>query len=268
MSRLLRWRVIFPAVVLLVVAAVVGIKFYTRSGAAARMVGEKLEARLGAVTKFDRLSVGLSSTSLSDLRVYEPGSSQATEPVLAAGEVDVNVGALGAAGGQDPTEIHFRDAQVLLRFNHDGDLVTRLPQAGADGGTLPTIRIESGALTIRQEGREDSVFTGIDLTIAETDHVIRVTGKVEGKTWGTWTADGAIPTGKDTKAGHLTLATVHPQPVDPELLRRVPFVNPNAWKHVTLAGVTPAKLELTNRLPLRTASTAANNSRLASALTT
>jgi hypothetical protein len=243
MSRLLRWRVILPAVVLLIVAAVIGIKLYTRSDAAARMVGDKLEARLGATTKFDRLSVGLASTSLSDLRVYEPGSSLSSEPLLAAGEVDVDVGAIGAARGNDPSEIHFRDAQVLLRFNRDGDLVTRLPQAG-DGGALPNIRIESGTLTIRQEGREDSVFTGIDLTIAETDHVIRVTGKVEGKTWGEWTADGSIPTGKDTKAGHLTLKTVQPHPVTPELLRLVPFVNPNAWKHVTLAGVTPAKVEL------------------------
>ena len=114
MRRLLRWKVILPTLVLLVVAAVVGVKLYSRSDAAARLVGEKLGTRLGATTQFERLSVGMSSTSLSALRVYEAGAGQASEPILKAGEVDLDVGAVGAARGKDPTEIHFRDAQVLL----------------------------------------------------------------------------------------------------------------------------------------------------------
>ena len=244
MRRLLRWRVVLLAVVLLLLAAVVGIKLYTRSDAAARMVGDRLAARLGATTRFDRLSVGLSSTSLSDMRVYEAGASPSAEPVLTAGEVDVDVGAVGAARGKDPTELHVRDARVLLRFDRNGDLVTNLPQAGGDGG-LPVIRIESGTLTIRQEGREDSVFTGIDLTVAEADRVVKVAGTVEDQAWGRWTADGSIPLGARSRAGYLTLKTVQPQAVTPELLRRVPFVNPNAWTHVRLAGTTPARLELT-----------------------
>ena len=245
MRRLLRWRVIVPAIVVLIAAAALGIRAYTRSGAAARMVSERLEARLGAPTKFERLAVGVSSTSLSALQVYEPGASAAAEPILKAGEVDLDVGAVGAARGQDPTEIHFRDAQVLLRFDRNGDLVTKLPQAGGDGGGLPAIHIESGTLTIRQEGHEVSVFSGIDLTITEVDHVVKVSGKVEDQAWGQWTVEGTIPTGDQTKAGQLTMKTVRPQPVTPALLRRVPFVNPNAWTHVGLAGTTPAKLELT-----------------------
>ena len=71
-----------------------------------------------------------------------------------------------------------------------------------------------------------------------------MSGKVEDRAWGQWTAEGAIPTGGETKAGKLTLKTVKPQQVTPELLRHVPFVNPNAWTHVGLAGTTPAKLEL------------------------
>ena len=69
----------------------------------------------------------MSNTSLSDLRVYEAGAGPASEPILKAGEVQLDVGAVGAARGKDPTEIHFRDAQVLLRFDRNGDLLTRLP---------------------------------------------------------------------------------------------------------------------------------------------
>ena len=244
MRRLFRWRIILAAAVVLIAVAVGGTWLFTRSDAAARMVNERLEARLGATTKFDKLSVGLSSSRMSALRVYEPGASVAAEPVVAAAEVDVDVGAIGAAQGKDPTELQLRDAHVLLRFDRHGDLLTKLPQAG-DGGTMPMIRIASGTLTIRQEGREDSVFTGIDLTLSEADQAVKVSGTIEDKAWGQWSADGSIPIVRQAKPGIITLTTVKAQHVTPELLRRVPFVNPNAWTHVGLSGTTPAKLELT-----------------------
>jgi hypothetical protein len=244
MRRLLRWRVVLPIVVAIVVGAIVGVKLYSRSDAVARLVGEKLRAKLGTAAQFDKLSVGVSSTSLSDLKVYEQGADSSSQPFLAAGEVDLNVGAVGAASGKEPTEIHFRDTQVLLRFNKAGDLMTQLPKAGGEGGNLPTIRIESGTLTIRQEGRDDSVFSGIDLTVSETDNVVKVAGTVEDKAWGKWSGEGTIPVGGQKQAGKLVLKTLKPQFVNPDLLRHVPFVNPNAWKHVGLSGNTPARVEL------------------------
>jgi hypothetical protein len=245
MRRLLRWRVILALTIVLVAVGVGGIWLFSRSDAAARMVSERLEARLGTTTRFERLSVGVSSTRLSELRVYEPGGSLAAEPVLAAGEVDVDVGAVGAAQGKDPTELHVRDARVLLRFDRQGDLLTRLPAAGGDGGAVPVIHIDSGVLTIRQEGRADTVFTGINLSIRSQGQAVQVTGTIEDHDWGRWTAEGSIPTAATGKTGTLTLQTVQAQAVTPDLLRRVPFVNPNAWTHVGLSGTTPARLELT-----------------------
>lgn len=245
MRRLFRWRVLVAAVAVLLAVAVGGVWLYSRSDAAARMVSERLEARLGVPTRFGGLSVGVSSTRMTALRIYEPGASAAAEPVLAAGEVDVDIGAVGAAQGKDPTELHFRDARVLLRFDRNGDLLTKLPDAGGDdGGAMPDIHIDSGTLTIRQEGREDSVFNGIHLTLREVDQAVQVSGTIEDQSWGQWTADGSFPTGRPGKPGALTLKTVKAQPVTPELLRRVPFVSPTAWTHVGLSGVTPATLEL------------------------
>src|SRR3954470_5259139 len=143
MRRLVRWRVIVPTLVLLVAAAVIGVKLYCRSAAASRLVSEKLEARLGTTTKFSGLSVGISSTNVSDLHVYEQGTEPGAAPFLAAGDVELNVGALGAAAGKQPTEIRFRDAKLLLRFNRAGDLLTKLPKAAGEGG-LPKIHVESG----------------------------------------------------------------------------------------------------------------------------
>jgi hypothetical protein len=243
MRRLVRWRVIVPTVVLLVAAAIIGVKVYTRSDAAARLVSDKLQARLGTVAKFNNLSVGISSTNVSDLHIYEHGAGPNAEPFLAARDVELNVGAIGAASGKEPSEIHFRDVQLLLRFNRTGDLLTKLPKTAGEGG-LPKIHIESGTLTIRQEGRDDSVFTGIDLSIGEIDQQVKINGTVEDNAWGKWQAEGAFSTGAATTPGQLTLKTLKPQAVTPELLRHVPFVNPSAWTHVGLAGTTVAKLEL------------------------
>jgi hypothetical protein len=245
MRRLLRWRFLLSAFVLLLAAALVGGWQFTRSEAAARLVSQKLEERLGTTAQFERLSVGLSSTSVSGLKIYEHGTGPDAEPFVDVGEVNLGLSALGALRGDSPSTITFRDAHVVLRFDRQGDLRTQLPRAGADGpGGLPTIRIESGSLTIRQEGRADSVFQGIDLTLTPTENAVVVSGTVEDNAWGKWLADGVIPTGGSASPGRLTFATVDPNHVTPDLLRRVPFVNPNAWTHVGLEGTTSARLDL------------------------
>src|SRR5688500_18584190 len=162
MRRLLRWRLALPALLLLALSALSGSWLFTRSEAAARLVTQRLEERLGTAARFDRLSVGVSSTSVSNLKVYEHGTGPDSDPFVSVGEVDLDLSAVGAALGESPNTVRFRDARVLLRFDRNGNLVTKLPQAAVGEGGLPTILIESGTLTIRQEGRADSVFDGID----------------------------------------------------------------------------------------------------------
>jgi len=245
MRRLLRWRVLLSALILLLTAALLGAWQFTRSEAAARLVSQKLEERLGTTAHFERLSVGVSSTSVSGLKIYEQSADQSAEPFVAVGEVQLGLSLLGALQGNSPSAITFRDAHVLLRFDRNGDLQTRLPQLGADGpGELPVIRIESGTLTIRQDGRDESVFAGIDLLLEPIDGSLKVSGTIEDEAWGKWAADGLIPTGASASPGRLTLTTAGPKDVTPELLRRVPFVNPNAWTHVGLSGTTSARLDL------------------------
>src|SRR5215207_8586076 len=153
--RLPRRRIVLLTVGLLLVGVVVGAWLYTRSAAANRLVTRKLEERLGTNVQIEQLKVGLGSTSVEGLRVYEYEAATGTDPVISVGGVDLDVSALGAAAGAMPSNVTLRDARVLLRFNQAGDLVTKLPPASAStgDGTLPTVRIQSGALTIRQEGR-------------------------------------------------------------------------------------------------------------------
>ncbi|HKB03100.1 MAG TPA: hypothetical protein VKD90_12820, partial [Gemmataceae bacterium] len=244
MRRLFRRRIVLSAIALLLLTGLAGCWLYCHSDAAASLVARKLEEQFGTPVRVDSLSIGVSGTSATGIRVYEHGTDPTGQPFLAVGSADVDVSAVGAATGAMPSALHLRDAHVVLRFDKNGNLVTRLPAAGAHGGSVPSVRIESGTLTLRQEGRADSVFHGIDLTITPVDGRLTVSGTVEDEAWGKWTAEGVIPL-SGSEAAWLTLRTVAPQRVTPDLLRQVPFVNPNAWTHVVLSGDTPAQLELT-----------------------
>src|SRR5262249_59619502 len=135
---------------------------------AARIVARKLEEQFGTPVQFDRLSVGVTGSSVSGLRVYERGADPTGDPFLAVGTADVDVSAIGVARGAGPSLVRLQDAHVLLRFDWKGNLVSRLPAAGADGGPIPTIRIESGALTLRPDGPAHFLFPRIRPTHAPT----------------------------------------------------------------------------------------------------
>ena len=241
MRHLLQRRFSLLALGLLAAAVATG-WFLSHSALAGRLIERKLEDRLGTTVDFDRASVGIAGVSIENFRLRERNAGADAAPFLTVGNVDMNVGAVGAIFDKSPLTIRLRDARVLLRFNRNGELLTRLPK-NAGGGGFPTLKIESGTLTIRQEGRADSVFHGIDLTVNAADDRLNLAGTVQDQAWGQWTANGFIPMAANGR-GQLTLQTTGPQLVTPELLRQVPFVNPNAWKYVELAGTTPAKLVL------------------------
>jgi hypothetical protein len=241
MRHLLRRRVAVPVIILFAAVFVTG-WIVSRSAIAGRLVERKLEERLGTTVQFDQAAVGVMGTTVTNLRVHERGSGPDSTPFLTVGRADINVGAAGALVDKSPSTIRLRDANLLLRLNRQGQLLTRFPNTiGGDG--FPTLKIDSGTLTIRQEGRGDSVIRGIDLIVASQDREIKLTGAIRDDAWGQWTADGTIPISPNGN-GQLSLRTVEPHAVTPELLQQVPLVNPNAWKYVRIAGTTPGCIEL------------------------
>jgi hypothetical protein len=240
MRLLLRRRIVVPVFILFAAIGACG-WVLSRSEIAHRLVERKLEERLGASAQFESVSVGITGTTVANLQLNERGSGADSTPFLTVGQVDFNVGVVGALLDKGPSTITLRDASVLLRFDRHGELLTKLPnKPGGDG--FPNLKIESGTLTIRQEGRADSVFHGIELTIAERDQNVILNGEIHDENWGKWTADGSIPTGPNA-SGEISLRTAEPQGVTPELLRQTPLVNPNAWNYVRLAGTTAAAVE-------------------------
>ena len=78
---------------------------------------------------------------------------------------------------KSPSAIRLRDANLLLRLDRQGQLLTKFPNT-IGGYGFPLTKIETGTLTIRQEGRDDSVFHGIDLTITSQDREVKLTGTI------------------------------------------------------------------------------------------
>ncbi|WP_040892356.1 YhdP family protein [Zavarzinella formosa] len=244
MRRMFQRRYVAGAFALLVLTIVVGGWAFARSARASKLAADKIEARLGAPVRISHLSLGFASTGVNELRIYEREASPETaEPWVTVREADLDISPVSAIAGRSPKTITLADAQVRLRFNRAGDLITKLPAPESGGGTtLPNVRIVSGELTILQEGHPDSVFHGIDLTIGLDNGNPTVHGTLNDKDWGQCQIEGLL----DSTAQVATLSLKSPEPrhITPELLERTPFVNPNAWKAVRLSGNSGLNLDL------------------------
>lgn len=248
MRRFLRWRVLLVLLVLLG-GSLGGGWLYTQSAHASRTVSRKLEDRLGVPARIAGLDVGFGSTAVSSLEIHEREAAPEARPWLRVGHTEVDVSALGAILGSEPKTLVLKDAEVFLRFDRKGDLLTKFPQANSSSsGPLPNIRVEAGTLVIQQEGHLDSIINGVNLQTTTENGQIVLTGEVQNADWGRWNADGRVDLAKNDAQFRLTMVGV--KHVTQELLEKTPFVNPNAWKAVKLEGHTPA--ELTIRFDLAT----------------
>src|SRR4026207_343827 len=96
MRRLLRPRLIFSTLAIAVLATIAGTWLYTQSNAATRTVEQKLEDRLGTVVRFESLSVGVTGTTISQVRIHERDTGEETEPFVTVRKVDLDLNALAA----------------------------------------------------------------------------------------------------------------------------------------------------------------------------
>src|SRR5438105_4435123 len=104
MRKLLRRR-LAASIFSLTALAVAGGWGLSRSPIAGRLVERKLEERLGASVEFDRAAVGITGTTVENLRLHERGSGADSAPFLTVGKLDLNVGAVGAVLDRSPSVV-------------------------------------------------------------------------------------------------------------------------------------------------------------------
>src|SRR5262245_3296988 len=159
--------VLFAGFVFGLVALLAGAvaRTYLTSPHAAARAADVLSRSYGAPVRVAEADINLDATSLRGVRVFEAGAGPGDEPWAVADDVQADVSLWDLIGGAAmPKNVRLHRADVTLRFDEAGHLLTALPRRKG-GESLPTILIQNGRLTLRQTGRPDLVVHNIDATL-------------------------------------------------------------------------------------------------------
>jgi len=222
---------------LLLVGLAGGVFVYLGSSAGAARVAQQLEAMTGAPVEVGSFRPGIRRSTIRDLRLLDPSTRT---PWASVESTDVDIPLWDLALGSLPQRLTLSNVHLEVRFDKDGDLLTKLPRSVEGGGMPAEILIENGRLTLLQEGRSAFTLEGLKARVAGGE-AMKLTGTLEDPRYGTW--DVSID--RDQKSGvarwHAATAKVH---VTPAMLPGLPFVPLEVWKEVQVEGDTSAELTL------------------------
>ncbi|MFO0841844.1 MAG: hypothetical protein U0797_05510 [Gemmataceae bacterium] len=231
-----RWRRRLAIVAALLFVALVGLRFFLRSGAAARLVASQLGDILETTATIGSLRAALAGdTVVRGLKLYNDGDDV---PYLEADEVTVDVSLANAAAGKRlPDRIDVRGARLRLRFDREGKLLTRpptLPQAGQ----LPRVRLRDLELTLAQDGRPPLTLRRAQVTLAP-DGEENLSGEIDDPVLGRFGLSGRFGQGK------LHLRLNHPSlPLTLERFRTLPFLPRALTRRLEAEGDVPLEVAL------------------------
>jgi hypothetical protein len=225
-------------------SGLIALKMYLHSSAVTTQIASRLQATLGVPVTVGALELGGTDSAATNITIYEADAPTGSAPLVTIGRATSDIGVADLiSGSTEPKKITISDVHLTLRYDRDGHLLTKLPTGHAPSKAIPEFRLERGSVTITKIGEPDSTFHGMDALLIEKDGRVALTGQVTDAAWGgVWTAAGSLPRQPGMGTLELKNAGLH---ITQEMLRRVPFVSDNVWKHVTLEGDTPVQLLLT-----------------------
>lgn len=245
MKRLGRLRKGFLYVLIFLLLAgaglVVGARLYLGSTRVTAQVAERLESLLGGKVTVERANIGLrGSSSLHDLKAFEDGAAPGSPAWLQINDVSADISALSVLRGDSmPDHIDMHGAELYLRFDAKGNLLTHLPSSKEHAARYPSLRLDGGKLTLDQEGRPPMVIQNVAGELTPGDQAFQIKGSVTDPYWGDWALQGTF----DLKAGDYA-ATLDSSDVavTPEKLKALPFIPAKVWREVEAEGHTPARV--------------------------
>ena len=246
MKRLGRPRLLLGLLVLfilLVVAAVGCAKLYLGSDRAAALVTNKLQDVLGVPVRVSSVDVAIQGDStLSGLQLYEADGRRPDTPWLTVQNIRTDLSLIDVVRGDtSPERVELSGVVVVLRFDEDGHLLTRLPRVKPTGKPFPQLVLHDARLTLDQKGRPPMVINGVEAEGSDNSGTLSFHGTVKDPYWGDWTVGGSFNATQGQVL--LNLHTPHTH-VTQKKLKEVPFVSPSVWQQVELEGDTPVDLDL------------------------
>jgi translocation and assembly module TamB len=224
-------------IILLGVFVVAGVlwwvaRIYLSSSRITAQVASRLQAAYGAPVQVREARIGVRGSSLHDLQIFEANASSGEAPwlVIERAEADILLWDLIQSGAL-PSQLTLSGVSIKLRFDKAGHLLTHIPTAAQMSQSLPEIKIDSGQITVQQEGRPDFVVTGVHTDVHDQNRRLALTGTVADPSWGEWTMNGSV--GPTEASATLKSSDVH---VRQSMLERIPFVPGEIWQHVRVNG--------------------------------
>lgn len=251
-----RWNMLrrVSGIIAVVLAVSLLTGFAVRRFLTSQRVVDNVVAQLQSVYKGDiklgGVDVGLESTSLTKLELFEVDSAEKT-PWLSISELHTDFSLLDFFQGNSlPGKIKASGAKLLLRFAKDGTLLTALPEplhrtswenaAELDKfDSVPIVEFEKSDITIRTEGSPDLVFYGITGKLDRHADQLVLSGTAENKPWGKWTILGlSQKNSAKISIQFKSQAAIH---VTRGMLERLPFVPEECWDEIQVSRMnTPA----------------------------
>jgi translocation and assembly module TamB len=233
----------FLVLVLLGVGGFVLARRVLASQYVADQVAERLSAVYGGSLEVGQADIGLQGSALRGLKLYEADREPSQAPWIAVEDVRADVSLWDLLGGKtEPHELTLSGADIILRFDAAGHMLTRFPKPTGKAVTLPDIQVAQGKLTLHQEGRPDLVLGTIEATLHTEGDKLVLTGTVTDSYWGHWTVHGSVDRATDQTSLTLRNDGLH---VTQDMLERLPFVPANVWQQVQqIEGDTPVDLTL------------------------
>jgi hypothetical protein len=240
MKRGLRFLVI--AVVILIIGSIAGRKYLTSRGMAAR-VASRLEALYGGSVRLEQVDIGLGSSSLTSIQLFEKEDAAARKPWATIDALEADISFLSLLRGATPESVKLTGVAVTLRFDEDGHLLTQFPDRPASETgkevALPKLHIDRGRVILQREGGVSVVMSGIDAMLESKGDQVILSGAAENadkSAWGTWTMEGVLD--RQTKQSSITLKSDQIIHVTQAMLNQLPFLPTSLWQALQVEGET------------------------------
>ena len=160
------------------------------------------------------------------------------------GEPFLKVGLLRVHSGKGslwkPEKVILEQAELSLKFDSRGNLLTRLPEPGSKSAR-PVITLKDSTLRLAQEGRPEWTLKAIQGTLNPESEGYRLNASVSDPTWGYWTAEAHL---SDSPPSLELLARSDLAKLRMPALEQLPFISPDTWRHVGLDGTARCDLSV------------------------
>jgi len=237
------WRLALIGLLLLTVLVACARWYWTSPLLAAR-VASKLGEMYGGQVTVGSAAVGTEETVLRDVCFFEPACPN--RPWLTVERLDTDLAVAEFLEGHAPTHVNLHGVTVLLRFDDQGNLLTRLPSGNTGPPTtldkLPAITLADAKLfCVSSDGRQ-LACESLNLKLTPVRGGATLCGDAVSAALGRWSLLGTLDAQKCQIA--VTAATQEYVPVSQALLAQLPFLSPATWLQVQANGDTIAAVTL------------------------